>query len=55
MRWLDAEYPGYGFAARKGYGGGKGDHEAAILKMNCLSPVHRLSVHPKVYADIGVD
>ena len=55
MRWLDAEYPGYGFAAHKGYGGGNGDHEAAILKMGCLSPVHRLSVHPKVYAEIGVD
>ena len=55
MRWLDAEYPGYGFAARKGYGGGKGDHEAAIRKMGRLSPAHRPSVHPTVYAEIDPD
>ena len=52
MRWLDAEYPGYGFAAHKGYGGGKGEQEAAIRKIGRLSPVHRLSVHPKVYAKV---
>ena len=52
MRSLDAEYPGYEFAAHKGYGGGKGEHEAAILKMGGLSPVHRQSVHPKVYAEV---
>jgi ribonuclease HII len=52
MRWLDAEYPGYGFAAHKGYGGGTGEHEAAIRKMGRLSPAHRLSVHPKVYAEV---
>ena len=54
MRELDAEYPGYGFAAHKGYGGGTGEHEAAILKMGCLSPAHRLSVKCKAYAEIGV-
>ena len=54
MRGLDAEYPGYGFAAHKGYGGGTGEHEAAIRKMGRLSPAHRLSVNSKVYAEIGV-
>ena len=54
MRELDAEYPGYGFAAHKGYGGGTGEHEAAILKMGRLSPAHRLSVKCKAYAEIGV-
>ncbi len=52
MRSLDAAYPGYEFAAHKGYGGCQGEHEAAILKMGGLSPVHRQSVHPKVYAEV---
>jgi ribonuclease HII len=44
MRGLDVEYPGYGFAAHKGYGGGKGDHEAAIREQGRLSAVHRRSI-----------
>jgi ribonuclease HII len=55
MGWLDAQYPGYEFAVHKGYGGGKGDHEAALLKMGCLSPVHRKSVRAKVFAELGLD
>jgi ribonuclease HII len=42
MRGLDVEYPCYGFATHKGYGGGKMEHEAA-LKEHGLSPVHRRS------------
>ena len=36
----DAEYPGYGFAAHKGYG--TADHYAAIRKQG-MSPIHRRS------------
>jgi ribonuclease HII len=54
MRGLDVEYPGYGFAAHKGYGGGTGAHEAAIRKQGQLSPAHRRSIKPKVYADLGL-
>lgn len=42
MRGLDVEYPGYGFAAHKGYGGGDGAHKAALEKRG-LSPVHQRS------------
>ena len=42
MRRLDVEYPAYGFAAHKGYGGGNGSHKA-ILEQIGLSPVHRCS------------
>jgi ribonuclease HII len=42
MRGLDVEYPGYGFAAHKGYGGGDGAHKAA-LEEHGLSPAHRRS------------
>jgi ribonuclease HII len=55
MRGLDKQYPGYGFAAHKGYGGGKGDHEAAIRRQGQLSPAHRRSVNPKVYVELGLD
>ena len=54
MRDLDAEYPGYGFAQHKGYGGGTGEHEAALRRMRHLSPVHRRSVHPSVYSELGL-
>jgi len=54
MRGLDLECPGYGFAAHKGYGGGTGEHEAAIRTKGVLSPAHRLSIYPKVYAEIGL-
>jgi ribonuclease HII len=54
MHGLDAAYPGYGFAEHKGYGGGKGEHKAAILKMGKLSPVHRLSFNCKAYAELGL-
>jgi ribonuclease HII len=54
MRGLDMEWPGYGLAAHKGYGGGKGDHETAIRTKGKLSPAHRLSIYPKVYAEIGL-
>jgi ribonuclease HII len=52
MRRLNEEYPGYGFASHKGYG--TPGHATAIRKMRCLSPVHRRSVSPKVYAEIGL-
>jgi ribonuclease HII len=55
MRGLDVEYLGYGFAAHKGYGGGNGDHEAAIRKQGRLSPAHRRSINPKAYSELGVD
>jgi len=54
MRGLDLECPGYGFAAHKGYGGGTGEHEAAIRDKGKLSPAHRLSIYPKAYAEIGL-
>jgi ribonuclease HII len=52
MLELDAEYPGYGFAAHKGYGGGNGAHEEAILAMGCLSPAHRRCIRPRVYDEL---
>jgi ribonuclease HII len=55
MRGLDVEYPGCGFAAHKGYGGGTGDHEAAIRKQGHLSPAHRRSINPKAYGELGLD
>jgi ribonuclease HII len=55
VRGLDVEYPGCGFAAHKGYGGGTGDHEAAIRKQGRLSPAHRRSINPKAYRELGVD
>ena len=55
MRGLDEEYPGCGFAAHKGYGGGTGDHEAAIRKQGQLSPAHRRSINPKAYGKLGLD
>jgi len=39
---LDVEYPDWGFARHKGYGGGDGSHKAAIGEHG-LSPVHRCS------------
>jgi ribonuclease HII len=54
MRGLDAAYPGYGFADHKGYGGGKGEHEAAIHKMGKLSPVHRRSFRCKAFAGLDL-
>lgn len=53
MRGLDVEYPRYGFAAHKGYGGGTGAHAAAIRKQGELSPAHRRSISPKVYGELG--
>jgi ribonuclease HII len=53
MRELHVQYPEYGFAAHKGYGGGRGDHEAAIRKQGQLCPAHRRSIHPKVYGELG--
>lgn len=52
MRRLDEEHPGYAFASHKGYG--TPEHAAAIRTMRCVSPVHRRSVRPKVYAEIGL-
>jgi len=43
MRDLDSEYPGYDFAANKGYG--TGDHMSAIVELG-PSPVHRMSFSP---------
>lgn len=40
MRAYDARYPGYGFAANKGYG--SAEHIAAIGRLG-LSPIHRAS------------
>jgi ribonuclease HII len=42
MRGLDVEYPDWGFAGHKGYGGGDGAHKAA-LEGHGRSPVHRCS------------
>ncbi len=53
MRGLEVEYPGYGFAAHKGYGGGNGDHAAAIREKGELSPVHRRSFNAKAYGELG--
>ena len=52
MRRLNEAYPGYGFESHKGYG--TPEHAAAIRKRRCLSAVHRRSVRPKVYAEIGL-
>ena len=52
MRRLNEEHPGYGFASHRGYG--TPEHAAAIREMRCLSPVHRRSVRPKVYGEIGL-
>jgi ribonuclease HII len=41
---LDAQYPGYGFAANKGYG--TRAHQNALARLG-LSPVHRRSFHVK--------
>ncbi len=43
MAELDAEYPGYGFAAHKGYG--TAEHLAALKKLG-VTPVHRRSFRP---------
>ncbi|MDJ1121526.1 ribonuclease HII [Olsenella sp. YH-ols2217] len=40
METLDARFPGYGFAANKGYG--SAEHIAAIGRLG-LSPIHRVS------------
>jgi len=40
---LDAEYPGYGFAAHKGYG--TPEHQAALAALG-TTPVHRMSFAP---------
>lgn len=40
---LDARYPGYGFAAHKGYG--TPDHRAALVRLG-PSPIHRMSFTP---------
>jgi ribonuclease HII len=53
MLELDAKYPGYGFAAHKGYGGGNGAHKEAMLAMGCLSPAHRTCIRPKVYDELN--
>jgi ribonuclease HII len=52
MRGLDIEYPGYGFAAHKGYG--SPEHEAAIRELGRLSPAHRRSFRCKAYGGLGV-
>ena len=54
MRGLDVEYPGCGFAGHKGYGGGKGEHEAALRALGKLSPAHRQSMYPNVHAELGL-
>jgi ribonuclease HII len=43
MRELDSQYPGYGFAAHKGYGSRA--HQAA-LKQHGISPAHRRTFKP---------
>ena len=43
MAELDAQYPGYGFAAHKGYG--TAEHLAALQRLG-VSPVHRRSFAP---------
>lgn len=48
---LDKEYPGYGFADTKGYS--TPAHAKAIIDLDCLSPVHRRSVHSTAYAALG--
>ena len=52
MRRLNEQHLGYGFASHKGCG--TPEHAAAIRKMRRLSPAHRRSVRPKVYAEIGL-
>jgi ribonuclease HII len=47
MRRMDVDYPGYGFAAHKGYI--TRAHEAAVLELG-FSPVHRRSFHCQAYA-----
>jgi ribonuclease HII len=42
MEDLDRLFPAWGFARHKGYGGGSGEHAAAI-ESHGISPVHRLS------------
>jgi ribonuclease HII len=42
MEDLDHLFPEWGFARHKGYGGGSGEH-AAALEAHGISPVHRLS------------
>lgn len=46
MRDLDGQYPGYGFAAHKGYG--TPAHAAALAKLD-LARVHRRSIDCKAY------
>lgn len=43
MTTLDARYPGYGFAAHKGYG--TAEHRAALARLG-PSPIHRMSFAP---------
>ena len=43
MREFDAEYPGYGFSAHKGYGTAL--HRKAILDLG-VCPIHRMSFKP---------
>ncbi|MDZ4229577.1 MAG: ribonuclease HII, partial [Candidatus Veblenbacteria bacterium] len=43
MRNYDKQYPGYGFAAHKGYG--TREHRAALRRLD-LSPLHRRSYRP---------
>ena len=43
MAELDAQYPGYGFAANKGYG--TAEHLEALRRLG-VSPVHRRSFAP---------
>jgi ribonuclease HII len=46
MRALDAEYPGYGFAAHKGYGTAR--HHQALLELGA-NAVHRKSFKPVAF------
>lgn len=50
MTELDREYPGYGFAAHKGYGAPA--HRAALAELG-VSPVHRRSFAPVARALAG--
>jgi len=51
MRELDKSYPGYGFAAHKGYGTAR--HQEAIRQLS-FSPIHRKSFNliPAVYPEL---
>jgi ribonuclease HII len=49
---LDAEYPGYGFAAHKGYRAPV--HAEALLRMG-VTPLHRRSWGPVKLAMMGID